>query len=92
MKFDHWDHANLVLLAYGQKNGFVWRIQISLKSCVEDSPKANIQMLIFVLVIPIHVVIVLKMDIIQEAVLHHAKFAKKVDIIIYIVKTKRMFR
>jgi hypothetical protein len=89
MKFDHWDHANLVLLAYGQKNG---EFKISLKPCVEDSPKANIQMLIFVLVIPIHVVIVLKMSIIQEAVLHHAKFAKKVDIIIYIVKTKRMFR
>ena len=60
--------------------------KISLKSCVEDSPKANIQMLIFILVIPIHVVIVLKMDIIQEAILHHAKFAKKVDIIIYIIK------
>ncbi|KAF0378174.1 hypothetical protein F8M41_012447 [Gigaspora margarita] len=23
MKFDHWDHAYLVLLAYGQKTGFV---------------------------------------------------------------------
>ena len=31
MKFDHWDHANLVLLAYGQKNGFVWRIQDKFK-------------------------------------------------------------
>ncbi|CAG8803228.1 17447_t:CDS:2, partial [Cetraspora pellucida] len=24
IKFDHWNHANLVLLAYGQWNGFVW--------------------------------------------------------------------
>ena len=68
------------------------KFKISLKSYVEDRPKENIQMLIFILVIPIHVIIVLKMNIIQEAVLHHAKFAKKVDIIIYIVKTKRMFR
>ena len=68
------------------------KFKISLKSYVEDSPKENIQMLIFILVIPIHVIIVLKTNIIQEAVLHHEKFAKKVDIIIYIVKTKRMFR
>ncbi|CAG8538139.1 3986_t:CDS:2, partial [Funneliformis caledonium] len=27
MQFDHWNHANLVLLAYGQQTGFVWRIQ-----------------------------------------------------------------
>lgn len=27
MQFDHWNHAYLVLLAYGQKVGFVWRIQ-----------------------------------------------------------------
>ncbi|CAG8621774.1 12632_t:CDS:2 [Funneliformis mosseae] len=27
MQFDHWNHANLVLLTYGQQTGFVWRIQ-----------------------------------------------------------------
>ncbi len=27
MQFENWNHANLVLLAYGQQIGFVWRIQ-----------------------------------------------------------------
>ncbi len=36
-----------------------------------------------VLEILIHVAIVLKMDIMQEVVLHHAKFAKKMGILIY---------
>ncbi|CAG8493050.1 17701_t:CDS:2 [Gigaspora rosea] len=27
LQFEHWDHANLVLLAYRQKEGFAWRIQ-----------------------------------------------------------------
>uniref|UniRef100_U9TZU5 Uncharacterized protein n=1 Tax=Rhizophagus irregularis (strain DAOM 181602 / DAOM 197198 / MUCL 43194) TaxID=747089 RepID=U9TZU5_RHIID len=27
MQFENWNYANLVLLAYGQQIGFVWRIQ-----------------------------------------------------------------
>ena len=27
MQFENWNHANLVLLAYGKQTGFVWRIQ-----------------------------------------------------------------
>ena len=27
MEFENWNHANLVLLAYGKQIGFVWRIQ-----------------------------------------------------------------
>lgn len=27
MQFENWNHANLVLLAYGQQIRFVWRIQ-----------------------------------------------------------------
>ncbi|PKK61345.1 hypothetical protein RhiirC2_791917 [Rhizophagus irregularis] len=27
LQFENWNHANLVLLAYGQQIGFVWRIQ-----------------------------------------------------------------
>ncbi|KAF0548423.1 hypothetical protein F8M41_026128 [Gigaspora margarita] len=27
LQFEHWDYVNLVLLAYGQKEGFAWRIQ-----------------------------------------------------------------
>ncbi len=42
--------------------------------------------------IGIHVAIVLEMDIMQEVVLHPVKFAKKMDILIYIVRTRRILK